>query len=213
MKIIVLPAGTEHVQFGELAHRIADALWPSNGEDDECMDSAIACIRLESELADAVKSEAMPVKDAMTFGPHPYPVGNALRTALVTVDDLQRFVSDRGLSVIVETTEPQQRAPAIDTATPAPAGPLVTASDAPAIPKNQRPDLLTPLIEKAQSGETDPFSAAVIWPKLRNMAELKTTPFIGITESGLQWIDANDSAKFLTKRALGDRLRRVKRAR
>ena len=213
MKTIVLPAGTEHVQFGELAHLIADALWPDAGPDDDRMTYACTRINLDAELARAVDTGALPVKDPLTLGPHPYPVGNALRTALVTVDDLQRFVSDRGLSVIVETPEPQQRAPAIDTATPAPAGPLVTASDAPAIPKNQRPDLLTPLIEKAQSGETDPFSAAVIWPKLRNMAELKTTPFIGITESGLQWIDANDSAKFLTKRALGDRLRRVKRAR
>jgi hypothetical protein len=90
--------------------------------------------------------------------------------------------------------------------------PVVTASNEPAIPKNQRPDLLTPLIEKAQRGETDVFSAAVIWPKLCDMAECKTTPFIGKTESGLQWIDANDSPQFLTKDALGDRLRRQKKA-
>jgi hypothetical protein len=107
MKSIVLPAGTEHVQFGELAYRIADALWPSNGEDDERIDYALACIRFEKELLNAAKSGTLPVKDAMTFGPHPYPVGYALKTAMVTVDDLQRFVSDRGLSVIVETTEPQ----------------------------------------------------------------------------------------------------------
>lgn len=94
-------------------------------------------------------------------------------------------------------------------ATPAP---VVADGDAPAIPKNQRPDLLTPLIEKAQRGETDVFSAAVIWPKLCDMAKCKTTPFIGKTESGLQWIDANDSPQFLTKDALGDRLRRQKKA-
>lgn len=107
MKSIVLPAGTEHVQFGELAHCIADALWPDAGPDDDRMTNAFARINLDAELARAVDSGALPVKDPLTLGPHTYPVGNALRTALVTVDDLQRFVSDRGLSVIVETTEPQ----------------------------------------------------------------------------------------------------------
>ena len=95
-------------------------------------------------------------------------------------------------------------------ATPAP---VEGASDAPAKLRNQRPNLLTPLIQKAQRDEPDPFSAAVIWPKLCDMAELKTNPFIGKTESGLKWIDANDSFKYLTKEALADRLRRAKRAR
>ena len=107
MKSIVLPAGTEHVQFGELAHLIADALWPDAGPDDDSMTNAFARINLDAELARAVDSGALPVKDPLTLGPHTYPVGYALKTALVTVDDLQRFVSDRGLSVIVETPEPQ----------------------------------------------------------------------------------------------------------
>lgn len=99
--------------------------------------------------------------------------------------------------------------PASDTAKPAP---VATASDAQLIRKNQRPDLLTPLIEKAQRGESDPFNAAVIWPKLCDMAEQKVKPFIGKTGDGLQWIDANDDPKFLSKEALGDRLRRAKKA-
>ena len=110
-----------------------------------------------------------------------------------------------------EPAAPHKSPALAQTAMPAPVV-AVGASDAPAIPKNQRPDLLTPLIEKAQRGETDVFSAAVIWPKLCDMAECKTTPFIGKTESGLQWIDANDNPQFLTKDALGDRLRRQKKA-
>jgi len=106
MKSIVLPAGTEHVQFGELAHLIADALWPDAGPDDDRMTYEGACTNLDAELARAVVSGALPVKDPLTLGPHTYPVGYALKTALVTVDDLQRFVSDR-LSVIVETPERQ----------------------------------------------------------------------------------------------------------
>ena len=103
MKSIVLPAGTEPVQFGELAHLIADAFYPSTGDDDERMDYGICYLRIEGELSNAVKSGALPVKDAMTLGPHPYPVGNALQTALVTVDDLREFLAGR-LDVV--TTEP-----------------------------------------------------------------------------------------------------------
>ncbi|MBK7050717.1 MAG: hypothetical protein IPH54_07990 [Rhodoferax sp.] len=103
----------------------------------------------------------------------------------------------------------EQAAPA---QTPAAPAPVVAASDAPAIPKNQRPDLLAPLIEKAQRGESDPFNAAVIWPKLCDMAEQKLKPFIGKTGDGLQWIDAFDDPQFMSKNALSDRLRRAKKA-
>ena len=130
---------------------------------------------------------------------------------ITTPRDLSRDTpSSRPPEVLAMAAPTEQLAPAQNTATPAP---LVTASDAPAQLRNQRPDLLTPLIQKAQRDEPDPFSAAVIWPKLCDMAELKTNPFIGKTESGLKWKDANDSFKYLTKNALADRLRRAKRAR
>ena len=113
MKSIVLPAGTEPVQFGELAHLIADAFYPSTGDDDERMDYGICYLRIEGELSNAVKSGALPVKDAMTLGPHPYPVGNALQTALVTVDDLREFLAGR-LDVVAagttdQTPDPERR--------------------------------------------------------------------------------------------------------
>jgi hypothetical protein len=83
----------------------------------------------------------------------------------------------------------------------------------PAIAKNKRPDLLTPLIEKAQRDETDPFNVAVIWPKLCDMAERKTRPLIDVSAEGIKWTDGNDTVQFLTKKALSDRLRRMKTAR
>jgi hypothetical protein len=86
--------------------------------------------------------------------------------------------------------------------------PAVAASDGPAIPKNQRPGLLTPLIEKAQRGETDPLNAAVIWPKLCDMAEQKAKPFLGQTEDGLQWKDGKDEVQYFTLKMLRDRLAR-----
>lgn len=90
--------------------------------------------------------------------------------------------------------------------------PVVAASNTPAIPKSKRPDLLTPLIEAALRGEIDPFNAAVVWPKLCSMAESKTRPLIGVSADGIKWTDGNDTVQFLTKRALSDRLRRMKTA-
>lgn len=79
------------------------------------------------------------------------------------------------------------------------------------IPKNERPDLLVPLIEKAQRDATDPFSTAEIWPKLCSMAESKTRPLEHSSAAGIKWTDANDDEQYLTKSALGDRLRRLKK--
>ena len=114
MKTIYLPAGTEYVPFDELALLIADALHPDTGEDNERSDYGICCFRFETVLSNAVKSGALPVKDAMTFDPHPYPVGRALQTALVSVHDLRVFLADRPIAI--------ELAPEQSPATPAPAG-------------------------------------------------------------------------------------------
>jgi|APCry1669189241_1035207.scaffolds.fasta_scaffold12051_2 hypothetical protein len=142
--------------------------------------------------------------------------GNLPISAQSTVT-LAQF-ADWGLSVgidmppeLVAMAKGTQPAPAQDTVTPKPVEP---ASDSPAIPKkSKRPDLLTPLIEAAQRGETDPFSAAVIWPKMCDMAEKKRKPLLGKTEDGIQWLDGNDDTKFLSLKRLRDRLARQAKSR
>lgn len=47
----------------------------------------------------------MQVKDPLTFGAHTFPVGNALLSALVTVDDLRELVAGRGLTVETAATQ------------------------------------------------------------------------------------------------------------
>ncbi len=110
MKRINLPAGTTHVPFGDLAHLIADALWPDIGPDDDRMAYGAARVNLDGELSHAVDASLfhgmganpLPVKDPLTLGPHTFPVGNALFTALVTVNDVRAYVAGRGIDVIVE---------------------------------------------------------------------------------------------------------------
>lgn len=115
MKSINLPAGTAHVPFGDLAQKIADAMWP--GDDHfkrECARSDIA-----DELARAVDAgmfhglggKPLPVKNPLTLGPHTFPVGAALQTALVAVNDVRAYVADLGIEVTVEKTvsQPHER--------------------------------------------------------------------------------------------------------
>ncbi len=105
MKSIVLPAGTEHVQFGELAHLIAIALHPfgDNATDREMMAYGGALANLDTELLQAVKVGTLPVKNPLGLGTHTFPVGDALRRSRVMVDDLRLFVAGR-LSVEIAPT-------------------------------------------------------------------------------------------------------------
>ena len=114
MKSINLAAGTTHVPFGDLAQKIADAMWP--GDDHfkrECARGDLA-----DELARAVDAglfhglggKPLPVKNPLTLGPHTFPVGAALQTALVTVNDFRAYVADLGIEVTVENTVSQSPA-------------------------------------------------------------------------------------------------------
>lgn len=109
MKTIYLAADTFHVPFKDLAHLIADAQYPETGPNDGRLIFYICRSELESELKQAVKNGILPVKSPLTFGPHTFPVGNALLSAVVTVDDLRKYVAERGLSVILGA--PEQAAP------------------------------------------------------------------------------------------------------
>ena len=199
MKLIVLPAGTEHVQFGELADLIADALWPVAGPDDDSMTNTFAYINLDAELARAVDSGALPVKDPLTLGPHTYPVGYALETALVTVDDLQRFVSDRGLSVIVETPEPQP----VDA--PALKGEAGTAITTHRLKTKNMP--LDAEIVIAKTRALDNTNAQSVWDELVKMANKQEGCLIGEGDLNELQYGSRQDPQIFTKGMLADRMR------
>jgi len=129
MATIILPYGTSHVRFDELADLIASALHPL-GEDATVSDEFAyggALNNLDAELKQAVKAGALAVKDPLTLGPHTFPIGAALLSSLVRVDDLIAFVSNRGIDVVVTpaksveaesviTPKPVQRSAAQDAA-------------------------------------------------------------------------------------------------
>lgn len=104
MKTITLPAGTEAVRYDELAHLIALAMWPlkNDGSPGDGLNYGFASVTLERELAQAVEAKDIPLKDPLTLGPYiDHPGGTRLEDALVRVDDLRKYVADRGVVVVV----------------------------------------------------------------------------------------------------------------
>lgn len=89
------------------------------------------------------------------------------------------------------------------------------AADTPVLNVNthknsERRDLLTPVIEHAQSLCRNQGDTAQVWARLQFLAREKYVPLIGIDESGIQYVDANDRLKNLNYRALRMRLTRAR---
>lgn len=81
--------------------------------------------------------------------------------------------------------------------------------------KARRRNLMTPLIEAAQHQCADPLDVPAVFAVLRRWAREKVprVPLVGATEDGLQWLDDEDELRNLSRKSLGDRLRRLGKAR
>ncbi len=82
---------------------------------------------------------------------------------------------------------------------------------APTKPKRRR-DLLAPLIEAAQRECMPSDDVPAIFAVLRAWATSKPPrpPLLGVTNSGIQWIDASDDQQELSLKNLRDRIKRAK---
>ena len=75
--------------------------------------------------------------------------------------------------------------------------------------KPKRTDVLSPLITRAiKECGSDEISA--VWNTLCDYARNKVTPLYGIVPEGLQYDNQNEDPKTFNKRALGERLKRLK---
>lgn len=102
MTTILLPAGTAQLRYGDLADLIANALH------DDPLKAGFAWFNLEKELAQAVMRGALMLRDPLTLGPHPMPIGAMRDDALVLLHDLRDFLKCRGIAVEVEVEQPAQ---------------------------------------------------------------------------------------------------------
>lgn len=99
-----------HVPCDDVALKIADALWPDDGIDDEAwsFNHGLCWGETESEIKQAVKSGMLPVKKPLTLAPLTFLNGNAWKSGVVDIDDLQAYVADRRITVVVG--EPPEQA-------------------------------------------------------------------------------------------------------
>ncbi len=101
VKTIHMPTGTVYVEYEKMMHLMAKAL--SDGEPVADVVYLARHEALEKELGNDVDSGALLVYDPLTRGRHSFPIGDALRTALVRVADFRALAAARGIDVIVKT--------------------------------------------------------------------------------------------------------------
>lgn len=180
-KVLHLPIGTMHVDYGDLAHLIADALWPDQGAGDERWHYAGARVNLDEELAEAVKHGALPVLDPLTLGPNRLPIGAALRRAKVAVEDLCEWLrASRRMEIAMVGSEgidvappprPVQRQVAQEAAILAKLVELGYKPEALPAPPTGRPSTAKQAAKKALGYSTDVMNKA--WQRLRNDKRIK----------------------------------------
>jgi hypothetical protein len=86
-------AAPEPVRFADLPRVMAEAMHA------DPMARAGARINLEAELVEMVASGRLKVRDSLTHGPLPYPVGDALKNAVLLPDEVRQLLAERGVSL------------------------------------------------------------------------------------------------------------------
>jgi len=95
------------------------------------------------------------------------------------------------------------------TTEPQPASQAAVAQAPQKSPKNQRSDLLAPLIREAAA--ISGYDTARTFALLRDWAHQKRQPLLGVTEDGIQWVDGGENPKTLNTGALRERIRVITR--
>ena len=172
--VLTLPNGHTHVPAGELPLLIADAQWPDDGTDDEGweINHGTCEINLETKVKQAVQSGSLPVRNPSNFEPLTYLNGNAWKTGLVTVADLQIFLAELGMTLSTAGALEAQAS------TPSPA-PVAADGDAPAKRSNRKPSWATVAMPYMKSLFTAGHykSASMFYKALRHRAGESDSPF------------------------------------
>lgn len=106
------------------------------------------------------------------------------------------------------------KADGVQAAAPAQASPMPRAPAKGTTPKMgpKRQDLLTPLIRQAMRESGDSASPAAVFNVMREWAKQQNPPqpLFGVTDSGIQWVGADDAPRELSINALRARIQRTK---
>ena len=109
MDSIVLPSGTAHVKFSVITHLFAAAMCPAPDDNGVRPGYDAARNAVDRKLSRAVEVGDLSVRDPLTLAPHRYPVGDALREAVIGIDELRQYAARHGLPVIGPVVSPARR--------------------------------------------------------------------------------------------------------
>lgn len=147
----------------------------------------------------------------------PLEVTNWLKWAIYgTVDQPRTVPLSYGQELLAarESNDPTQLEGIIKTDSPVTDSRPSESKLSQGIVTQQRRDLLTNLISKAQESVVDKWDANQIFVLLQKWAREKpqSAPLIGITEEGVQWLNSEDQPCVLSIKNLRDRLRRQRKS-
>ena len=139
-------------------------------------------------ISKAIQSGELKARDYKTGWPRDPNQTNNAPLVLVSADDINNWFETSGYPFIF--SYPQH-----------------ATEDKLQTPDNQRPDALHPLIERAIA-EVGSDSTNEVFTALKEMALDETPPFMGVTGRNLDWVDARNNKKSLSKDSLRSRLKR-----
>ena len=100
MTTIALPSGTVYVKYSVITHLFANAMCSFEENGDPSSGYALAYSAVDHKLSRAVELGDLRARDPLTLAPHCYPVGDALREAVILVNDLREYSARHGLPAI-----------------------------------------------------------------------------------------------------------------
>ena len=108
MDTIALPSGTVYIKFSVITHLFANALCPQTDADGIRPGYADTHGKIDRKLSRAVELGDLRAREPLTLALHPYPVGDALRDAVILVDDLRQYAQRHGLPAIALVSQPAE---------------------------------------------------------------------------------------------------------
>lgn len=100
---LTLSASTKFLRVGEIPALTAKAIYPESEDNSEAQDFARAGCQINHEeaLSKAIKSGMVTPLNPLSYEQHTLPFGDALRRAIISLDDFKRFAESLQIEVVI----------------------------------------------------------------------------------------------------------------
>lgn len=144
---LTLPADTQFVRVGEIPAMTAKAIHPESENDSEAQEFARAGCQINHEAAldKAIKSGMVTPLNPLSYEHHTFPYGEALRSAIISLDDFKQFAASLQIEVVIWDAPLPTHLTIVDAA--------AALSEKYGLTKPDKESLLERLLEAAHRGE------------------------------------------------------------